>query len=51
MEAEQRPEWKDISDRGPIYKSYWAQCKSLGLRDGVLNVTESQTMGRRRQLR
>ena len=36
MEAGRRPEWKDISDRGPIYKSYWAQWKSLALRNGVL---------------
>ena len=36
MEAGQRPEWKDISDWGPIYKSYWAKWKSLTLRDGVL---------------
>jgi hypothetical protein len=36
MEAGQRPEWKDISDRGPIYKSYWVQWKSVALRNGVL---------------
>jgi len=24
MEAGRHPEWKDISDPGPIYKSYWA---------------------------
>jgi len=36
MEAGQRPEWKDNSDRGTIYKSYWAQWKSLVLRNGVL---------------
>jgi hypothetical protein len=32
----QRTEWKTISDQGPIYKSYWAQWKSLAVRNGVL---------------
>ena len=36
IEAGRRPEWKDFSDRGPIYKSYWAEWKSLALRIGVL---------------
>ena len=36
IEAGQRPEWKDISNHVPIYKSYWAQWESLALRDGVL---------------
>jgi hypothetical protein len=36
MEAGQCPEWRDISDRRPIYKSYWAQWKSLVVKDGVL---------------
>jgi hypothetical protein len=36
VEAGQRPEWKDISDRSPTYKSYWAQWQSLAVRDGVL---------------
>jgi hypothetical protein len=36
IEAGRRPEWRDISNRGPIYKSYWAQWKSFALRDGVL---------------
>jgi hypothetical protein len=31
MEAGQCPEWRDISD-----KSYWAQLKSLMVRDGML---------------
>ena len=34
----QRPEWRDISDRGPIYMSYWVQWKSLAVRDRVQNV-------------
>jgi hypothetical protein len=25
VETGQRPEWKDIADRSPTYKSYWAQ--------------------------
>jgi hypothetical protein len=25
VEDGQRPEWEDIADRNPIYKSYWAQ--------------------------
>jgi hypothetical protein len=36
MEAGQRLEWKVISDRGPIYKSYWAQWTLLALRNGLL---------------
>jgi hypothetical protein len=36
MEPGRRPEWKDVSDRGPIYKSYWAQWKSHVLRNRVL---------------
>jgi hypothetical protein len=36
VDAGQRPEWKDIADRSPIYKSYWAQWKSLLVRHGVL---------------
>jgi hypothetical protein len=31
----QRPEWRDISDRSPVYKSHWAHWKSLAVRDGV----------------
>jgi hypothetical protein len=36
VEAGKRPEWRDISDRSPVYKSYLAQWKSLAVRDGVL---------------
>jgi hypothetical protein len=36
METGRHPEWKDVSDRVPIYKSYWAQWKSLVFRNGVL---------------
>jgi hypothetical protein len=30
------PEWKDIADRSPIYKTFWTQWNSLVLRDGML---------------
>jgi hypothetical protein len=36
VETGQRPEWKDIADRSPTYKGYWAQWKSLAVMDGVL---------------
>ena len=36
IEPERRPEWMDISDRGPNYKRYGGQWKSLLLRNGVL---------------
>jgi len=36
MEAGQRPEWRDISEQGLVYKSYWAQWNSFVLKDGVL---------------
>jgi hypothetical protein len=31
-----RPGWEDINDRRPNYKSYWAQWKSLTVRNGLL---------------
>ena len=31
IETGRPPKWRDISNRGPIYKSYWAQWKSLAL--------------------
>jgi hypothetical protein len=36
MDARRCPKWRDVTDQGPIYKSYWAQWKSLAVRDGVL---------------
>jgi hypothetical protein len=36
VEPGRRPEWKDIADRNPTHKSYWAQWKSLAVRNGVL---------------
>jgi hypothetical protein len=35
IEAGRRTEWRDISNRDPIYKNYWAQLKSLALKDDV----------------
>jgi hypothetical protein len=34
-ETGQRPEWKDIANRSPTYKSYWAQWKSLAVMNGI----------------
>jgi hypothetical protein len=36
VEAGQHPEWKDITDCSPIYKSYWAQWNSLVVTDSML---------------
>jgi hypothetical protein len=36
VETGQRPEWKDIADRSPTYKSYWAQWNSLAVTNGIL---------------
>jgi hypothetical protein len=36
IETGQRPEWKDIADCSLTYKSYWAQYKSLAMRNGML---------------
>jgi hypothetical protein len=36
VETGQRPEWKDIADHSPLYKSYWAQWNSLTVRNGIL---------------
>jgi hypothetical protein len=46
VEAGQRPEWKHIADRSPTYKSYWAQWKSLVVRDGVLERLWESVSGR-----
>jgi hypothetical protein len=34
-EAGQHLEQKDTADSSPTYKSYWAQRKSLAVRDGI----------------
>jgi hypothetical protein len=36
VETGRRPDWKDIADRSPTYKSYWPQWKSLAVRNGIL---------------
>jgi hypothetical protein len=36
VESGQCPEWKDIADSSPIYKSYWAQWNSLAARNDIL---------------
>jgi hypothetical protein len=36
LETGRRLGWKDIADRSPTYKSYWAQWKSLAVRNGML---------------
>jgi hypothetical protein len=50
VEAGQRPEWGDISDMGPVYKSYWAQWKPLGVRDGILIHCWESINGRKKTL-
>jgi hypothetical protein len=34
--TDQRPEWKDIANRSPKYKSDWAQWKLLAVWKGIL---------------
>jgi hypothetical protein len=36
LQTGQQPQWKDITDRSSTYKSYWAQWKSLSVRNGIL---------------
>jgi 3-deoxy-D-manno-octulosonate 8-phosphate phosphatase KdsC-like HAD superfamily phosphatase len=47
IEAGQRSEWRDISDRSTIYKGYWAQWKSFAVRDGVLVRCWESTDGKK----
>jgi len=35
--ANRRPEWEDVSCRGPLLRALWQQFESLVLRDGVLH--------------
>jgi hypothetical protein len=42
----QHPEWKDIADCSPTYKSYWAQWKYLALRNGILKRHWESSDGR-----
>jgi hypothetical protein len=46
VETGQRPEWKNIADRSPTYKSYWAQWKSLAVRNDVLERNWESANGR-----
>ena len=48
IKAGRRPEWRDISNRGPVYKRYWAQWKSFALRDGVLVSQWESADGRKK---
>jgi hypothetical protein len=36
VETRRRPEWKDTGESSPPLKSYWAQWKSLSVRNGIL---------------
>jgi hypothetical protein len=45
-ETGQRPEWEDIADRSPTYKSYWAQWNSLAVTNGILERNRETTNGR-----
>ncbi|PNF33868.1 hypothetical protein B7P43_G07231 [Cryptotermes secundus] len=47
VENGQRQKWQDIADRSPTYKSYWAQWKSLAVRNGVLERDWESATGRR----
>jgi hypothetical protein len=46
VETGQRPEWKDIANHSPVYKSYWAQWKSLAVRNGILECNWESANGR-----
>jgi hypothetical protein len=46
VETGQRPEWKDIADHSPTYKSYWARWKSLAVRNGILEHNWESANGR-----
>jgi hypothetical protein len=46
VETGRRPDWKDIADRSPTYKSYWAQWKSLAVRNGILQRNWESANGR-----
>jgi hypothetical protein len=35
-EIGQHPEWKDVANQIPTYESYWAQWKSLTVRNDIL---------------
>jgi hypothetical protein len=45
METRQHSEWKDIADSSPTYKTYWAQWKSIAVRDVILKLHWNSTSG------
>jgi hypothetical protein len=45
-ETRQQLEWKDIANCSPMYKSYWAQWKSLTVRNSILECNWESTKGR-----
>ncbi|PNF28819.1 hypothetical protein B7P43_G04432 [Cryptotermes secundus] len=49
LENGEQPKWQDIADRSPKYKSYWAQWKSLAVRNGVLE-RDWESTNRRHQV-
>jgi hypothetical protein len=46
VETGQQPEWKDIADRSPSYKSYCAQWKSLAVGNDILERDWESPSGR-----
>jgi hypothetical protein len=46
IETGQRPARKNIADRSPTYKCYWAQWKSLAVRNGILERNWESANGR-----
>jgi hypothetical protein len=48
-ETGQQPGWKDITDHSPTYKTYWAQWKSLTVRNGIQECNWEST-NRRSQI-
>jgi hypothetical protein len=42
-ETGQGPKWKDITDRSPTYKSYWAQWKSFAVKNSILKHRQEST--------
>jgi hypothetical protein len=45
VETGQRPEWKDMADHSPTYKSYWAQWKSFAVRNSILECNWESASG------
>jgi hypothetical protein len=45
-ETGRRPEWRDIAHRSPTLQSYWAQWKTLAVRNGILERNWESANGR-----